>query len=404
MAIKIDEGLCIGCGLCVQACMFDAIGLADGIARVKPGCTSCGSCIDVCPVGAITPLVTAERVVERAVGSGVWVFVEQREQEIQKVALELLSEGRKTADARGTELSALLLGPPGIGDYAGMLIHYGADQVLVAEHELLEYYTTDAYTQVLCNLIRERSPEILLIGATTIGRDLGPRVAARCRTGLTADCTTLAIDPATGNLWQTRPAFGGNLMATIICPDRRPQMATIRPGVMEVAPCDLSRQGRVEILPVSLDRMSLRALVEEVVKVQRPEAPLEEASVIVAGGRGVGGAAGFALLREVAGRLGGVIAASRAAVDANWVPENLQIGLTGKTVRPALYIACGISGASQHIAGMKDSQCIVAINSDPDAPIFDIAHYGLVGNLFEVLPEILRVLDQIAADAACARP
>jgi electron transfer flavoprotein alpha subunit len=375
--------------------MFDAISLVDGTAVVKQNCTACLACADVCPCAAIAAVSpSAVKITGLDRYRGVWIFAEQRAMEIQKVTLELLGEGRKIADTLQTELTAVLLGPPGIETRAADLIRHAADQVLVVEHELLTLYSTDAYAQVWYDLVQERAPEIILIGATTIGRDLGPRLAARCRTGLTADCTSLEADLPNRRLLQTRPAFGGNLMATIICPDHRPQMATIRPGVMAAAPCDPRRQGRIEQVAVVPAQAHMRALVKAVVQCARPETPLEEAAVIVAGGRGVGGKKGFELLQALADCLGGVIAASRAAIDAMWISEDRQIGLTGKTVRPDLYIACGISGASQHVSGMKDARCIVAIDVNPDAPIFEVAHYGIVGDLFDVIPEIIRELEQ----------
>ncbi|NLW22150.1 MAG: electron transfer flavoprotein subunit alpha/FixB family protein [Tissierellia bacterium] len=325
---------------------------------------------------------------------GVWVLAEQREGQLLDVSIELLGEGRRIADKLNTQLTAILLGYR-VDNLAGDLIKYGADTVIYGVNKLLDTYTTEAYTKVICDLIRGRKPEIILIGATNIGRDLGPRISSRIHTGLTADCTGLDIDLENRRLLQTRPAFGGNLMATIICPNHRPQMATVRPGVFEKAKYDDTRQGNIEKFTPNLKEEDIRARVVEVVKEKGSELKLEEASVIVAGGRGLGGPEGFKLLEELAEKLGGVVGASRAVVDANWIDKSHQVGQTGKTVRPDLYIACGISGAVQHLAGMQNSKYIVAINKDKDAPIFNVAHYGIVGDLYEVLPELIKALDNI---------
>jgi electron transfer flavoprotein alpha subunit len=392
MAIKILNDKCIGCGICEKKCPFDAINMIDGKAVIRDNCTLCGVCVEVCPVDAIEKSHIEVKDANINDYKGVWVFVEQREGEILNVSIELLGEGRKIADKLGVELTAVLLGY-GVGDVTNQLIKYGTDKVIYVENELLEVYTTDAYTKVISELIKERKPEILLIGATTIGRDLGPRLSARIGTGLTADCTKLEIDEEDGKLLQTRPAFGGNLMATIVCPNHRPQMATVRPGVMEKAKYDETRTGKVEKIKVDIAKEEIKAVVLEKVKSEKEEAKLEEASVIVAGGRGLGDKKGFELLEKLARKLGGVVGASRATVDAGWIDHSHQVGQTGKTVRPKLYIACGISGAIQHLAGMQSSGCIVAINKNPDAPIFKVADYGIVGDLYEIVPALIDALD-----------
>ncbi|MDP4088212.1 MAG: electron transfer flavoprotein subunit alpha/FixB family protein [Bacillota bacterium] len=322
---------------------------------------------------------------------GVWVFAEQREGSLQKVSLELLGEGRKIADKLGVKLTALLLGN-NIGELSKELAAFGADEVLVADNELLTHYTTDGYTKVICDLVNEKKPEILFIGATFIGRDLGPRVAARLRTGLTADCTSLDIDEEGKYLLATRPAFGGNLMATIACADHRPQMATVRPGVFSRLEKVENRAAIIENVKVDFADGDIRTKVVEVVKTAKDLVDIGEAEFIVSGGRGVGSAEGFKLLEELAEVLGGTVGGSRAAVDKEWVGKHLQVGQTGKTVKPKVYIACGISGAIQHLAGMQDSDFIIAINKDESAPIMKAADYAIVGDLNKVIPEMIAQL------------
>lgn len=322
----------------------------------------------------------------------IWVFVEQREQKLMNVSLEILGEARRLADKKGVKACAVLVGYE-VKGLAEELIKYGADVVYVIDHSLLKNYTTDAYTKVICDLANSLKPEVILYGATYVGRDLAPRIAARMQTGLTADCTALDIDE-NGLLLQIRPAFGGNLIATIICPERRPQMATIRPGVMKKALMDEGRRGEViEIKPV-IEEKDIRTEIISIIKEARQKVNLEEADIIVSGGRGVGGPEGFKLIEELAEVLGGVVGASRAAVEAGWISSDHQVGQTGKTVRPKLYIACGISGAIQHIAGMGGAKTIVAINKNPDAPIFKIADYGIVGDLFKVIPALIEEIKE----------
>lgn len=322
---------------------------------------------------------------------GVWVFAEQREGVLQKVSLELLGEGKKIADKLGVKLTALLLGH-NVSDLAKELVAFGADEVLVVDKELLKHYTTDGYTKVICDLAKERKPEIIFIGATFIGRDLGPRVAARLSTGLTADCTSVDVEEGTGNLMATRPAFGGNLMATIACPDHRPQMATVRPGVFSRLEKDEARSAAIENVNVDLKEEDIRTKVVEVVKTAKDVIDIGAADFVVAGGRGVGKAEGFELLKDLANVLGGTVAGSRAAVDNEWVDKNVQVGQTGQTVKPMIYIACGISGAIQHLAGMQDSDYIIAINKDENAPIMKIADLAIVGDLYKVVPELIAQL------------
>ncbi|WP_236898678.1 electron transfer flavoprotein subunit alpha/FixB family protein [Clostridium beijerinckii] len=324
---------------------------------------------------------------------GVWVFAEQREGELQKVSLELLGEGRRIADELGVNLTALLLGS-NIEGLAKTLAEHGTDEVLVADDKNLEHYTTDAYTKVICDLANERKPGILFVGATFIGRDLGPRIAARLSTGLTADCTSIDVDVTNGDLLATRPAFGGNLMATIACPEHRPQMATVRPGVFAKITTDPSKC-KIEKVDVKLADSDVRTKVLETIKAKKDIVDIAEADFIVSGGRGVGNKENFQLLKELAEALGGTVAGSRAAVEKGWIDGAYQVGQTGKTVRPQIYIACGISGAIQHVAGMQDSDLIIAVNKDDSAPIMKIADYAIVGDITKVVPELIAQVKEI---------
>ncbi|MDA8169116.1 MAG: electron transfer flavoprotein subunit alpha/FixB family protein, partial [Nitrospiraceae bacterium] len=300
--------------------------------------------------------------------------------------------GKRLADARGVELSAVLFG--GSRDEARELVKWGADKVYFADSPAFARFNDEPYAELLANLVNEHRPEIVLAGATSIGRSFLPRVAARLRTGLTADCTVLEIEEGTGNLIQTRPAYGGNIMASILSPRTRPQMATVRPKVMKTGRYDPERQG--EIIAVQTGGIKCRTRVVESVRDTGPgqKVNLQEADVIVSGGRGLKGKEGFEMLRELASVLGGVIGASRAAVDEGWIPYCHQVGQTGKTVCPRLYIACGISGAVQHLVGMQSSDIIVAINKNPEAPIFNVATYGIVGDLQEIVPLLIRKIKE----------
>lgn len=392
MAIIVKKEACKGCRLCIKSCPFSAITLDDQKkAVIGMACTECGTCVDKCPFHAIEKTAAEKEKADISAYHGVWVFAEQRGGKLMPVVIELLGEGRKLAQQIGTELCAVLLGE-NVSELAKTCIGYGADKVYVADAPELKDYTTDAYTKVIYEAIQQYKPEIVLCGATHIGRDLGPCLSVKCETGLTADCTKLEIDPVDHKIMQTRPAFGGNLMATIVCPEHRPQMSTVRPGVMEKAAFDPDRTGEIVTLqPVFADG-DLRVKVLEIVKNLENAVSLTDAKVIVAGGMGLGSKEGFDLLAKLADRLGGVVAASRACVDAGWAPHSWQVGQTGTTVKPAIYIACGISGAIQHVAGMKDSGYIVAINKNPSAAIFELADYGIVGDLYDVIPAILDAL------------
>jgi len=395
MGVKILTEKCVGCKLCIKSCPFNAIEIKDGKAVLNDNCTGCGACESACKFKAIlVDKVEKKAAKDLSAYKGVWVFAEQRNGKMMSTAFELLGEGRKLADKLGVELSALLLGY-NVAGLAEELIHHGADRVILAEHPELKLYTTDGYTKVITDMVNVKKPEIILIGATNIGRDLGPRVAARLDTGLTADCTKLDIDDEQKILLQTRPAFGGNIMATIITPKHRPQMSTVRPGVMKKLAPDSTRKGIVEKVEVQLDRKDIRTIVKEVVKSAKQSVNLIDADIIVSGGRGLGGPDGFKVIEDLAKELGGVVGSSRAAVDSGWISQDHQVGQTGKTVRPKIYIACGISGAIQHLAGMQSSDCIIAINKNPDAPIFDVADYGIVGDLYKVVPIMVEEIKKI---------
>lgn len=333
----------------------------------------------------------------------VWVFAEQRDSALMPVAIELLGEGRKLADEIGVNLCAVLLGS-GVQHLEKELISYGADVVYSADYPLLKQYTTDGYAKVIADAISEIKPEIVIYGATNIGRDLAPKIAARMDTGLTADCTKLEIDPEDQKLRQTRPAFGGNLMATIVCPNNRPQMSTVRPGVMEKAEKDESRTGTVVPLNCDLSEKDIRVQVVETVKSEKEMVSLSDAQVIVSGGKGLGGPNGFEEIRLLAEKFGGSVGASRAAVDAGWIDHCHQVGQTGTTVRPTIYIACGISGSIQHLAGMQESDIIIAINKNPLAPIFKAADYGIVGDLYNVIPKLVESFDNVEQLIKSAKP
>lgn len=316
---------------------------------------------------------------------GILVFAEQRDGVIQNVGLELIGEAKKLAAKLNAPVTVALIGNK-VEGLAQTLVEYGADKVVIVDNELLKQYDTEAYAQALKAIIDAKKPEIVLLGATTLGRDLAPRVSSRLATGLTADCTKLDIDDETKVFGMTRPAFGGNLMATIVCPDHRPQMATVRPGVMQKLPKEEGKKGEVEVLPVTIDASKIKVKILDVVKETAKKIDITEAKILVSGGRGVGSKENFKNLEAVASKIGAIVSGSRAAVDAGFIEQSRQVGQTGKTVRPNIYFACGISGAIQHMAGMEESEYIIAINKDKDAPMFGIADLGIVGDVNKVLP------------------
>ena len=362
---------------------------------------------------------------DTAAFKGVWVFCEQRDGVILSTGYQLLSEGRKLANDLGVELCGVLLGHEVNETYAKALGGYGADRVYICDHPLLKDYTTDAYTKVICDLVEDKKPEIFLIGATNIGRDLGPRVAARLKTGLTADCTHLDVDvekykaflkttstidvdntkfEANTNLKMTRPAFGGHLMATIVCPDYRPQMSTVRPGVMQTQAYNEETAAKtvLEKVDVQLTKEDIHVDLVEIVKSAKKAVDLIGADVVVSVGRGISAdpKRGLEIAEELANVLGGVVGASRAVVDDGYIGVDHQVGQTGKTVHPKIYMALGISGAIQHVSGMQDAECIIAVNKNANAPIFDVATYGITGDLFKVGPMLTEAIAKYKAEKA----
>ncbi len=321
---------------------------------------------------------------EKSDFKGVYVFIEQREGTVQNVALELLGKARELADKLGEEVVGILPGYK-FTDQAQKCVEYGADRVLVIDAPELEAYTTEPYAQAINQIISERKPAIVLFGATTIGRDLGPRLSARVGTGLTADCTGLEISDDR-DLMMTRPAFGGNLMATIVCREHRPQMSTVRPGVMRMAQPDKNRKGEIEQVKIDFNPAKFRVRVKEHVKASKNLVDIADAKILVSGGRGVGSKEGFDTLHKLADAIGAEVSSSRAMVDAGIIGHERQVGQTGKTVRPDVYFALGISGAIQHLAGMEESEFIIAINKDKFAPIFSVADLGIVGDLHKIVP------------------
>jgi electron transfer flavoprotein alpha subunit len=393
MSIVINIDKCTGCQECLVSCPYDAIEIKEGKAFINEYCQICMTCLSTCPEGAIEEIEDTGTVRPSSFGDfkGIWIFAEQRDGKIASVSYELLGAGRKLADELNVELSAILFGSS--ENEAKELIHWGADKVYFCDDPVFEKFNDEPYAQLLCNLINSYKPEIVLAGATPIGRSFIPRVAAKVVAGLTADCTSLSIDKETRNLLQVRPAFGGNIMATILCPNHRPQMATVRPRVMKKSEYRGDKKG--EIIHVKADNISSRTRVIETIKeVSGVAVNLQEVEVIVSGGRGLGNAKGFELLREFAELLGGAVGASRAAVDEGWISYRHQVGQTGKTVCPKIYIACGISGAVQHLVGMQSSDIIIAINKNPDAPIFNVATYGIVGDMYEIIPLLIKKIKE----------
>jgi len=394
-SIEILRDKCVGCKLCIPACPFGAIRMEDKIAVIDyDRCTLCGACLPICKFDAIK-FEKGEGIKAPLEGyKGVWVFGEQKKGIIQSVVYELLCEGRRLADELNVELACVLIGEA-MGDKAQELILRGADKVYLVESPKLKNYQDEPYTNVIVELIKEFKPEIFLSGATSIGRSLVSRIAAKLQTGLTADCTKLDIDKEKRLLLQTRPAFGGNIMATILCTNYRPQMATVRHKVFKEAPIDKTRKGQIikKQYPEALyeSRTKLLDIVEEISETVN----LAEADIIVSGGRGLGKPEGFRVIEELAKVLGGAVGASRSVVDAEWIPYSHQVGQTGKTVCPKIYFACGISGQIQHLAGMSSSEIIVAINKDPHAPIFNVATYGIVGDLYEFVPALTQKFKEV---------
>lgn len=399
MAIRVIDEKCNGCGLCVKSCPQMAITVDQKKAIIDLElCSYCGACAAACRFRAIAIEVEKQAREDLSQYRGVWVFGEQFRGQIAPVVLELVGAGRKLADARHTELAVIVLGS-NLDDAARQLSDYAIDKIYLYEAPELAHYDGERYSRVLADLVRSMKPEILLAGATTTGRSFMSQVAIKLYTGLTADCTGLDIGED-GLLYQTRPAYGGNIMATILCPYTRPQMATVRHKVFPLPPKRTDgRAPEVIRLNVKPQLHSSRSDLLDFIEQIESTVNIVEADVIVSGGRGIQDPANFALLEELAKALGGAVGASRAAVDAGWIPYAHQVGQTGKTVCPKLYIACGISGAVQHLAGMSSSDTIIAINKDPNAPIFQVADFGFVGDCLEIVPLLTRKIKAMRGEA-----
>lgn len=393
--IEVISEKCVGCGACLKACAYEAIKIEDKLAAIDiDKCTLCGACVQACPFDAIVIRKKSSTAVDKSQYSGIWVFAENTRGIIAGVVYELLGKGRELADQMGEELTAVLLGS-GLEGMSSLLIAHGADQVIEVDDPALLHFRDEYYSRCLTDLALRYKPSVILAGATVIGRSFIPRVAINLHTGLTADCTGLDYDPETGNLMQTRPAFGGNIMATIVTANHRPQMATVRHKVMDPIVPDDSRNGVVIQETVNLDLEEEKTRWLGFVAEESNLVNITEANIIVSAGRGIKDAKNFAMIEELARALDGAVGASRAAVDAEWIPYSHQVGQTGKTVKPNIYISIGISGAIQHLAGMSSADYIIAINKDPDAPIFKVADLGIVGDLFEVVPLLIKRIKEV---------
>lgn len=401
MSITVDASKCNGCTLCVKSCATNAIEIKDKLATiVLESCTFCGACVSACRFAAISIDIERQPAEDLGKYSGVWVFGEQRDGKVAPVVLELINVGRDLARARNTELSVVILGDD-LTDAVSDLASYPVDKIYVYDAPELAVYDAERYCRVLTDVVREQKPEIVLAGATTTGRSFMSGVAIQLYTGLTADCTGLEIGED-ALLHQTRPAYGGNIMATILCPYTRPQMATVRHKVFSTSAKRCEGDAEIINLTPKPTLFGSRSKFVEFIETVGERVNLVDADIIVSGGRGLGGPENFAIIRELADELGAAVGSSRAAVDAGWIPYAHQVGQTGKTVCPKVYIACGISGAVQHQVGMRSSDVIIAINKDPNAPIFDIATHGFVGDLFEVVPALTKKIKAMrGAPEAC---
>jgi electron transfer flavoprotein alpha subunit/NAD-dependent dihydropyrimidine dehydrogenase PreA subunit len=397
LSIKIDGDLCTACESCVNACPYGSIKIIENTAVMTGECNLCGSCVDVCPVEAIT--LKREEFAEKVDKSkyhGIWIIAEHYKGEFPKVVYQLISKGKELADILSTTVTVIILGDQ-FDQKLDPFGEYGADEIIYVKSPILKHYYSDLYVKILYDLISEHKPEIVLIGATPTGRDFAPRVAKRLKTGLTADCTGLDIEESTRNLLQTRPTFGGSLMATIRTATSRPQMATVRPGIFKAKKGQKSKPKIITIERNFTEKDSVTKVIKIITKPQQ-SINLEDAQIIVAGGRGVGSKEGFKLIKELAEVLGAELGGSRVAIELNWLSPDRQVGQTGKTVSPKLYIACGISGAIQHLVGMEHSEIIIAINKDPQASIFSVAHYGIVGDLHQVIPVLIAEIKKAKAE------
>jgi len=398
LSIIIDEELCTGCTSCMESCIYGAIELDNNIAKVLPNCTLCGACIEACPEEAISLYrddVKAQKI-DISQFKGVWVVAEHYKKKIHNVSLQLLGKGRELADLLQVSLSLVILGTD-FDDKLEEFSLYGMDEIIYIKSPILKDYYSDLYTKVITELVLENKPEIILIGATPTGRDFAPRVAKRLSAGLTADCTGLEINLETRNLLQTRPTYGGAIMATIRTPSSRPQMATVRSGIFEM-PEKTKKNVNIRKLEYKFKEKDSVFKIVKVISKTRNNVNLEDAKFIVAGGRGVGSKEKFRIIEELAEVLDAELGGSRITIELNWLDPDRQIGQTGKTVSPKLYIACGISGAIQHVVGMQNSDIIVAINKDPNAPIFNWAHYGIVGDLHEIIPVLIQEFKKLKSE------
>ena len=388
MSILIDNELCTGCGSCVESCPYGGIEIIDNRAVMIDKCNLCGACIEACPVEAIT--IEREIIEKKDLSEyrGIWVIAEHYKNEIHPVAFQLLGKGRELADLLEVGLTLIILGSD-FDEELNSFAKYGADEIIYLKSPKLKNYYSDLYVQVLTELVQKNKPEIVLTGATPTGRDFAPRLAKRLNAGLTADCTGLDIDLYTRNLLQTRPTFGGNIMATIRTPNSRPQLATVRPGTFKASEY-VKRKAKIRKIEYDFKEKDSVTKIVKVIHKHKEKVNLEDANIIIAGGRGVGSKENFKIIEKLAEVLGAELGGSRVAVELNWLSQDRQIGQTGKTVSPKLYIACGISGAIQHLVGMQNSEIILAINKDPNASIFSVAHYGIVGDLHEILPTLIK--------------
>jgi len=398
LSINLDKDLCTGCASCIDSCPYGAIELNSDKAIILPNCTLCGSCVDICPEEAISIErdETTTKKIDLSQYKGVWVIAEHFRGKVHPVAFQLLGKGRELADLLNVKLTLVLLGAS-FDDKLNEFNKYGMDEILYVKSPILKDYYSDLYVKVISELVIDKKPEIILIGATPTGRDYAPRVAKRLNAGLTADCTGLDINLETRNLLQTRPTFGGNIMATILTPLGRPQMATVRPGIFKKVE-DKERDVNTKTIDYTFEEKDSVSKILKRIDKGKTIVNLEDAEIIVAGGRGVGSKENFKLIEDLAEVLNAELGGSRITVELNWLDPDRQIGQTGKTVSPKLYIACGISGAIQHVVGMQNADVIVAINKDPNASIFHVAHYGIVGDLNEVIPVLIQEIKKIKSN------